>query len=100
MTPFDEELKRALTRQEPSPGFSARVLARLPASKPAPNRWVHWRLAAAAAAILFLAGATAYQHERHLQGEAAKTKLLLAMRIAGSKLNQVQHLVQQSEESQ
>lgn len=101
MTPFEEELKRALSRQEPSAGFTERVLAQLPSTKPKPNQWLTWRLAAAAAAALLLAGTTAYrQHEHILQGEAAKRQLLLALRITGTKLQETQQRVNQIENTQ
>lgn len=101
MTPFEEELKKALTPRQPSAGFTERVLEQLPAAKFSPRRSVPWRLAVAAAAALFIAGGTVYQqHERNVQGEAARHQLLLAMRIAGSKLLQVQQRVQQSEVNQ
>jgi hypothetical protein len=101
MTPFEEELKRALMRQEPSAGFTERVLAQVPASKPLPNRWLSWRLGAAAVAALLLAGTTAYrQHEHLVQGEAAKRQLLIALRITGSKLQETQQRVNQIENSQ
>jgi hypothetical protein len=101
MTPFEEQLKQALRRQEPSTGFTERVLAQLPQTKPLPSRWVTWRLAAAAAAALLLAGTTAYrQHERLVQGEAAKLQLMTAFRITGSKLQAAQHRINQIENSQ
>jgi hypothetical protein len=96
MTPFEDELKKALARHEPSSGFTERVLAQVSPAKPAaqtPNR-ITWRLAAAAAAALFLVGGIAYQqHEHQIEGEAAKHKLLIAIRIAGSKLQEAQQYV-------
>jgi hypothetical protein len=78
MTPFEEELKKALERQEPAA----------------------WRLRAVAAALLIAAGGgTMYQqHEREVRGSAAKRKLILAVRIAGSKLQEVQQRVAESAE--
>jgi len=105
MTPFEEELKRALKRQEPAADFTARVLARC-AQEDAKARsgfwqafWTApaWRLSAVAAALLLVAGGTAYQqHEREVRGMAAKRQLILAMRIAGTKLQEVQQRVQES----
>lgn len=102
MTPFEEELKRALVRREPSAAFTARVLAKVAA---APERrqtkpWL-WRFAAVAAAVLAMAGGTVYQqHEHDLRGESAKRKLLLAMRIAGSKLHEAQQRVKEVESAE
>ena len=96
----EEELKSALRRQEAPAGFAERVLARVAketATEPAPRRnpWltffmqplVRWASAAALAAAL-IAGGIHYrnlQRER-AQGEAAKQQLMLALRIAGTKL--------------
>lgn len=101
MTPFEQELQNALARQQPSSGFTERVLAQLPASRPPMRKTVAWRLAVAAAAAIFIAGGSAYrEYERHLQGETAKRQLLLAVRITGIKLQQVQQRLQQSEVNQ
>jgi hypothetical protein len=105
MTPFEEKLKASLARQEPSAGFTARVLSQVSARKAPPRKAVSWRLAVAAAATFLVVGGAAYrqydrQHERQIQGEAAKHKLLLALRIAGSKLQQTQDRVNQIENSE
>jgi hypothetical protein len=110
MTPFEEELKQALKRQEPAGDFTARVLARC-AKEDAKTQsgfwhsfWATpaWRLGAVAAALVVVAGGTAYeQHEnevkREVRGMEAKRQLLLAMRIAGTKLQEVQQRVKESE---
>jgi hypothetical protein len=111
MTPFEEELKEALKPQEPLAGFTARVLARCAQEDARKhsgfwhNFWAvpAWRLGAVTAALLLVAGGTAYeQHEhevsREVRGMAAKRQLLLAMRIAGTKLQEVQQRVKESEQ--
>ena len=108
MTHFEDELKDALRRQKPPDGFAARVLARVAEqdSRPAKRTWrdswlnifaqpfapanlLHWATVAAVAASLVVGGVhyrnVQVQRER-AQGEAAKARLLLALRIAGSKL--------------
>ena len=96
----DEELKGALLRREPPGGFTERLLARIAAeeaAQSAPQResWprfftqplVRWAAAAALAGAL-IAGGIQYrrvQRER-AEGEAAKQQLMLALRIAGRKL--------------
>lgn len=99
MTPFEQDLKKALKRREPSDGFTARVLARANQQdrrKPAPNggflqRLRSWRLIPVLAGALVITGGIAYQqHEHEARGEAAKKQLILAMRIAGSKLHDAQ----------
>lgn len=103
MTPFEEELKKAMQRQDPSADFTARVLARV-AQTEAKGKfgfWPMWRLGltTALAALLIMGGGTAYQqHERALKGMEAKRQLLLAMRIAGDKLQQAQERVKESEQ--
>jgi hypothetical protein len=94
MASLEDELRSALRRQAPSPDFADRVLARVAA---APVRrtprvsqpWVRW-VAAMAAALLLAAGSLEY---RHYRGERAKDQVLLAVRIAGSKLNKAQKKV-------
>jgi len=111
MTPFEEDLKQALKRQEPAGDFTARVLERC-AQEDAKKRngfwhgfWTApaWRLGAVTAALVLVAGGTAYeQHEREVKREArgmeAKRQLILAMRIAGTKLQEVQQRVKESEQ--
>jgi len=101
MTRFEDELKNALQLQEAPDGFADRVLARTAGQAPRPLRST-WRdslwnvfaqpllrwAAVAAVSVALVAGGIHYrnvQRER-AQGEAAKEQLLLALRIAGSKL--------------
>lgn len=95
----DEGLKGALRRREPPGGFTERVLARIaageaPQSAPQRESWLRFftqslvRWAAAAALAALIAGGIQYrrvQRER-AEGEAAKQQLMLALRIAGGKL--------------
>jgi len=102
MTPFEDELKQALTRKQPPAGFTARVLERtkerrnlLRATWPLwfERAWA-WRLVPALTALLLVSGATLYrEHERSVQGREAKEKLMTAVRIAGSKLERTQQQV-------
>jgi hypothetical protein len=96
MTPFEEDLKKALARVEPPDGFTERLAARigaLPARKRPP---VYWRWVAAAAAAVLVSGVS-YEHERQARGEAAREKLLLAMRITSSKLQQARQQIEEVE---
>ena len=104
----EEALKSAL-RREPAPeGFADRVLLRVAEQKPVASRRESWlrifaqplvRWAVAAAVCAAVVGGGIYyrdiQQER-AQGEAAKQRLILALRIAGSKLqlakSRVQHI--------
>jgi hypothetical protein len=81
---LDDELKRAFERQEPPPDFAAHTIARARRG----GERAHPRWAAAAAAALVIAGA-GYGY-RWRQGEAAKQQVLLAFRIAATKVNHIQ----------
>jgi hypothetical protein len=106
MTRFEDELKNALRRQEPPQGFTDRVLARAAeiGSRQVDHAWrdlwlkifdqplapanlLRWATVTVLAAGLVVGGVhyRSVQRER-AQGEAAKQRLLLALRIAGRKL--------------
>lgn len=85
MSDFEQELRSALRREEPPSGFATRLMARVGAGS-APSRR-GWLAAAIAACLLLTMGGFEY---RQYQGRKAKQELLLALNIAGSKLNVVQ----------
>ncbi len=104
MNRFDDELRQALRREDPGPDFTRRVLEKVgQASACQPKSWwqslwpqswtVRW--AALAACLLLVFGGLRYQEHRRVQaeGEAAKEKLVLALRIAGTKLHSAQERV-------
>lgn len=106
MTPFEDQLRQALARKEAPPGFTARVLARTRQRRVLRMSWASlfgpwwferawaWRLAQLAAALLLVSGATLYrEHERAVEGREAKEKLMTAVRIAGTKLQETQQHV-------
>ena len=103
MTPFEEQLKQALAHREPSPDFAARVIARAEGQRELTavarmRGWLSqrriWRLIPVMAAFVVMTGGTVYERRQHAaHGEAAKEKLLIAMRIAGVKLHRAQHRV-------
>lgn len=101
MKRFEEQLKEALLRREPSHDFVRRVLekteeqqARLVARAWSFRRAWTWRLVPVMTALLLLsAGAMYYENQRAVRGEMAKEKLLIAVRIAGSKLHNAQQHV-------
>ena len=88
MSDFEHELRSALRREEPPSGFAARVMART-GSRTTPRR-SGWIAAAIAACLLLSMGGFEY---RQYRGRKAKQELLLALNIAGSKLNLVQKKV-------
>lgn len=109
MMRLEDELRRAMARHNPPGDFTARVLARAAQqeSGTAARAWRAWfergrawRLAGALAGISLAvsAGFMYQQHERAVRGEAAKGQLLLAVRIAGTKLQQAHRQVLRVEE--
>ena len=112
MDHLEEQLKKALGKEDPPPGFSARVLARIAGRKkqqPATHwgsrffPYPAWRVALAGglACLILLGGmmlmggvARRQRQERErMRAEAAKNQLLLALRITSSELNRVRQVV-------
>lgn len=101
---LEHQLKRALQREEPSGDFTARVLARVEQEK---HRQPWWRTlftspvlrwATALVLCVLIAGGVFYRREqalRRAEGEAAKQQVMLALRIAGTKVKLAQDRVQQ-----
>ena len=98
---LDDELRSALKRREPDPGFLERVLARTQEPAAARSRsWREWlaglrpgsRLVWATASVLVmvLLVSSGMEYRRRRQGELAKEQLMLALEIASSKLSYVQ----------
>jgi hypothetical protein len=81
---LEQELKQALARKEPDPGFESRVRQRqlrtMPRMLP---RWV----GIAATLVIGIAAGEGYRWHR---GQVAKDQVMVAMRITGEKLNRVQ----------
>lgn len=90
MNPIDDQLRRALRRVEPPPGFVERTLARAAAERPAARRGGRWMpaFAAVAASLALVVGGLQYQQYR--RGQEAKEQLLLALQITGTQLSEVQ----------
>ncbi len=82
MSDFDERLRSALARKQPGPGFTGRVMAKLPERRRTP--WRAWAAAMAATLVLTMGGLK-FRDERR-QAEEAKRQLMLALEITGEKL--------------
>ncbi len=126
MNKFDDELKMALRREEPSPDFTARVMARIN-ELPAPRQqeklrekydWrqkladffrppaMKWAMAAGLAVVLIAATFGVNRNREHqramaeiaaqAEGQRAKEQVMLAMRIASVKLNVAQKKVNEA----
>jgi negative regulator of sigma E activity len=97
MSRLEDDLRKALARQEPPADFTARVLARVAAEPARVSLWERvsaWfripslRLATVGALCLALAVGVGFEEQRRSrqQGEEAKEKLMLALKITSSKL--------------
>ncbi|MCI0388925.1 MAG: hypothetical protein MOB07_09205 [Acidobacteria bacterium] len=121
MNRFEDELKMALRREEPAPGFTDRVMARIAElqrqeKSREKSDWLRrlmeffqpprmkWAMAGAMAGVLLIAGfgwRLSRENERRrlaeiAEGERAKEQVMLAMRIASAKLNIAQKKVYQT----
>ena len=90
MDPLEQELKRALERQDPSPDFAERVRWNLHVQRHRPGSGLQWWLSAAAA--LMIAGGVGY---RQYQGNVAREQLMQAFRIAGAEVHHIQSEVRE-----
>ena len=97
---LEDELRAALRREDPSPGFAERVQARAqssPAPKPAtpifqPVRFPRMMWAAAMAAMLVV-GFVGTSEYRERKAERAGREAVLALRITAEKLNMTREKV-------
>jgi hypothetical protein len=78
---LDDELRAALRREDPSSGFTGRVMAR---TQSRPVSRIVW---AAAIAAMLMIGLVSTAEYRQIQGERAARQAVLALRIAAEKLN-------------
>ena len=86
MSDFEAELRSALRREQPPPGFAGRVLVRT-GVRSGPRR-SSWIAAAIAACLVMTMSGFEY---RQYRGRKAKQELLMALEIAGSKLNMAEN---------
>ncbi len=94
---FEDELRAALRREDPSPGFTQRVLAKRVVaraqSSPAPERAMPRMFWAAAIAAMLAIGFTAAYEYRQIKAERAAGQAVLALRITAEKLNMTREKV-------
>ena len=100
MSRLDDALHEAFRRQDPGPQFTARVVAAAAGAPPKTSWWWapgwRWATAGALACLLLVGGSLEYRRDREeRQGRLAKQQLVLALRIAGAKLNLARERVQQ-----
>jgi hypothetical protein len=93
MRPFEDQLRDALRRVEPPPGFVERTLARAAGERKPPRRVIRFPryVAALAASLALVVGG--YRVQEYRRGQQAKEQLMLALEITGSRLSQVQQKI-------
>ena len=101
MKDFEDQLREAMRAPEVPAGFANRVLAKVPEAYAAPSqRPVYRRVALwAAVAVICIGRLAGWQVERareeRTRGEKARAQVMLALRIAGTKLNHAESRVRQ-----
>jgi hypothetical protein len=83
---LDDELRAALRREDPSPDFAKRVIARAQGSAKPARTMPRIMWAMAIAALLVIGFSAAYEY-RQMQAERAGRDAVIALRIAADKLN-------------
>src|SRR5262245_61815572 len=86
---LESKLQSALRRQDPSPGFAARIQQQVEARRPSLFKslmrpMLVWPSVAVAMTAVSVTGLIEY---RHIQEERAGRQAILALRIASEKLN-------------
>ena len=95
---FEKDLREQLRTREAPGGFADRVMTRV-AAKPARRRWPGfgmpvWRWAVAALLVAgMVLGSVEHDREQRREGERAREQVLLALRITGATLRDVQEKV-------
>ena len=90
---LEHELKAALARKEPDPGFANQVMDAVRREKQiSRSERRPWRALAAAATLIAVLGGVAAQQaaQRRAEGERAQEEVLLALRITSEKLRTAQ----------
>ena len=90
MNQFERDLRESLRRREPPADFAAKVLAR---TRETQVRSVFsWRWLAVAALVVLMVGGTLFiqEQQRQVENERSKEQLMVALRITGSKMKEVQ----------
>jgi hypothetical protein len=102
MSRLENELRKALSRQDPPEGFVERTLAKAAMTHQRKKisffsgRMMRWAMAGAACLALTVITIEHRQKEiERAQGEAAKEQLIFALRFAGSTLQFAQSKIQQ-----
>lgn len=98
---LEQQLRNALQRKDAPDWFEAKVLAAAAREEQTPRGFFQrvlagnrLRWASAVAVVALAVSGVAWQHERAVEeraaGEAAKTRLVLALRLASTKLHKIE----------
>lgn len=97
---FERELREQLTAREAPEGFADRVMARVAVREKVRERrrWFRqpvWQWAAVTALAAVVAAGVRLQHEREQrrEGEEARAQVMLALRITGTTLRDVERKI-------
>jgi negative regulator of sigma E activity len=107
---LDAELSNALRREEPPLGFEARLMARVSSESKCEAGFARWfrfpllrvplmtQLAFTAVVCLMVVAGVQYERERQerIEGQAAKVKLMQALRVTGTQLQALRGRVMDS----
>ena len=90
MSQFERDLRESMRRRELPVDLAEKVLART--SRPQAPRLLSWRWLAVAASVAVMVGGTILIQEQRqkAEGEKAKEQLMIAFRITGSKVRDIQ----------
>jgi hypothetical protein len=83
MNDFERDLREALSRREPPPGFTERVMARIPDRRRAWWRFPVFRWVPALAMLLVIVSVAGIvqEHREQQRREQAKQELMLAIEV-------------------
>ncbi|MGC2297563.1 MAG: hypothetical protein WA476_02095, partial [Acidobacteriaceae bacterium] len=106
MDDFEKELRTQLQARSAPGGFTDRVMARVPIRQAPRGTFLgfglpvwRWAVAAMLVAVMVLGGIER-DHQRRVAGERAREQVLLALRITGSTLRDVQQKVSARDEQE
>lgn len=106
MDDFEKELREQLQARSAPGGFADRMMARVSVRQASRGTFLgfglpvwRWAVAAVLVAAMVLGGVER-DHQRRLAGERARQQVLLALRITGSTLRDVQQKVSARDEQQ
>ncbi len=90
MEEFEQELRQAFERRPAPPSLKRRLMENRRARQPRSHAFLWQRIAAAVVLTAVLGGGVAWhQQEEQRKGEAARQKVLTALRITNHALNQM-----------